>query len=689
MLAAAGLDHTTAVPYGAIRLVREDRMSKRNALLSGVLLGVAIALGWAGTAGAVPAAPVVVTLTQPDGATLQARPYGDERANGLETLDGHTVVQDGDGTWTYAVEDGKGGLAAGGRRPDREGPGSIPPHLRNRPSPASSAAVPRLATSAGSQVATTGTQPTIVILVAFSDQAPVLSVPAQWHDRYFGPARSVSDLYDQASFGALHIVPAQEVSGTADDGVVGWITLPSPHPNTGRVINEADDAVDTAAIAAADPYVDFARFDTRAPFGTLTTDELHVTVVLAGYESSTTWECGKSVWAHRSEPPAAPVDGVLVGGEGVVQVGEVHCPGGPHMATLGVLAHELGHDLGLPDLYDVDHSSDGGVGDWSLMATGMWNALPGEMFGASPVLPDAFSKWYEGWITPQLVVGEVADVAVDEAGTSPRAVEVLDNPGGIDWRPDFWGPSGGVSGTGEYFLVENRQRAGFDAALPGCGLLVWHVDESVTPTDRANADDHHRLVDLVEASGIPDAPSFPTAPWPGSTGAVDFAVDTIPSSRLYDGRSSGASLHVDSSACAPTMQLDVASTGIGPPPSDSLQLDVTGPTDYHNAGTADVVVARDPFGVAGADASATLPSAVPGAGDARIGLDLRRFWIFPIAFGTVYVDDPGAGVNRRLPILFARIEPRGVHVSVRSPWIDTARLPWRAGTFTLSVADYP
>ena len=34
----------------------------------------------------------------------------------------------------------------------------------------------------------------------------------------------------------------------------------------------------------------------------------------------------------------------------------------------------------------------------------------------------------------------------------------------------------GTAGS-EYFLVENRQRTGFDAQLPGDGLLVWHIDE--------------------------------------------------------------------------------------------------------------------------------------------------------------------------------------------------------------------
>ncbi|MBI5266332.1 MAG: hypothetical protein HY851_03780, partial [candidate division Zixibacteria bacterium] len=48
-----------------------------------------------------------------------------------------------------------------------------------------------------------------------------------------------------------------------------------------------------------------------------------------------------------------------------------------------------------------------------------------------------------------------------------------------------------------YFLVENRQRTGFDTWLPGCGEAIWHIDERSSE----NYDDAHRLVDLEEMDG--------------------------------------------------------------------------------------------------------------------------------------------------------------------------------------------
>ncbi len=59
----------------------------------------------------------------------------------------------------------------------------------------------------------------------------------------------------------------------------------------------------------------------------------------------------------------------------------------------------------------------------------------------------------------------------------PAAYLLRPNPSGVDWL--FYSHSG----TGEFFLVENRQNnsgAGYDDGLPGCGLLIWHIDESVT-----------------------------------------------------------------------------------------------------------------------------------------------------------------------------------------------------------------
>ena len=132
---------------------------------------------------------------------------------------------------------------------------------------------------------------------------------------------------------------------------------------------------------------------------------------------------------------------------------------------------------------------------WSMMGSGSWNRVGAEDAGTTPAVLDAFSKSYQGWISPTPVLGPLDTAALPASASSPTAYRLLDNPSDVDWM------YGAHRGLGEYFLVENRQLVGYDAGLPACGVIVYHVDERVSPYRGANARDGHRLVDVVEASG--------------------------------------------------------------------------------------------------------------------------------------------------------------------------------------------
>ncbi|MBE1485623.1 immune inhibitor A domain-containing protein [Plantactinospora soyae] len=69
----------------------------------------------------------------------------------------------------------------------------------------------------------------------------------------------------------------------------------------------------------------------------------------------------------------------------------------PENGGLGVFAHEYGHDLGLPDLYDTQ-GGDNGVGFWSAMASGSWLNHGKEDIGSTPGYFDPWSKLYMGWL---------------------------------------------------------------------------------------------------------------------------------------------------------------------------------------------------------------------------------------------------------------------------------------------------
>lgn len=69
----------------------------------------------------------------------------------------------------------------------------------------------------------------------------------------------------------------------------------------------------------------------------------------------------------------------------------------PENGGVGVFAHEAGHDLGLPDLYDTD-GGDNGVGFWSLMASGSWLSDGTVDIGSKPSHLGAWEKFALGWL---------------------------------------------------------------------------------------------------------------------------------------------------------------------------------------------------------------------------------------------------------------------------------------------------
>lgn len=210
-------------------------------------------------------------------------------------------------------------------------------------------------------------------------------------------------------------------------------------------------------------------------------------------------------------------------------------------------------------MYDGDRSSFG-IGDWGLMSYGSWNDG-----GNTPAHPSAWCKVLLGWITPTQITPDrspVENMRINQAETpGATVIQLLDNPNGADdW--DWLG-----NGTGEYFLVESRQLVGYDSALPGAGLLIWHIDES-----RGNNDtEAHKLVDLEAADGrndldINNNQGDPRDPF--SSDNAGFTHTTNPNSDLYDGTISGASITNISSAAQPmTADFQVPSFSISVSPT--------------------------------------------------------------------------------------------------------------------------
>ncbi len=169
--------------------------------------------------------------------------------------------------------------------------------------------------------------------------------------------------------------------------------------------------------------------------------------------------------------------------------------------------------------------------------------------------------YYQGWLNPV-----VATVANDIPVTGDQALLLGPNPGGVNWIFNE------TEGDGEYFLLENRKQDGYDQSTPGCGIVIYRIDETVTPSNGANANEDDPLIKVMQSDGLEDLEDGDNRgdagdPWPGTGGLKhDFNNTTTPNTKFHDGTASNLALHVDENACADTMHVDVTHLGDASPP---------------------------------------------------------------------------------------------------------------------------
>lgn len=374
-----------------------------------------------------------------------------------------------------------------------------------------------------------GTLRVIVVLAEFTDHR--FERPAAEFERLFFstgqvPTGSVTEYFRDVTGGLV------EIAGQ----VVGPLTMPQTlewyaNGNFGIGRPEGEPRANTFArdaAAAADGQVDFAPYDND---GNGYVDAF--VVVHAGSGGEETGNPG-DIWSHKWVlPEEYPTDSTTIYAYLTI----------PEDARLGVSAHELGHLLfGFPDLYDIDGTSEG-VGNWCLMGAGSWNNG-----GDTPAHPSAWCKANQGWAT-------VTNVTAD----GPLEVPAVE-----DSRQVFRLWTDGAEGL-EYFLLENRQRTGYDAELPGDGLCLWHVDDNQPD----NSDEGHYLVGLVQADGSQDLENAMNRgdggdAFPGWNDNRAVSDSTTPSTTAYSGQDSGVAITEISDSGA-TMTATVRVTpGAGP-----------------------------------------------------------------------------------------------------------------------------
>jgi M6 family metalloprotease-like protein len=388
-----------------------------------------------------------------------------------------------------------------------------------------------------------------LILGLFSDSPAQETFTAERVQREFfdGPNtyyRTIPDFYREMSSGRVDLVGHTfdwvRSSLSQSDVTAGQSGLPGQVPG---FILQLLTIVD-------DGSVDWGLFDNDGPDGTPNSgDDDGFVDFLAVMHATSGAECTGSpdqVWSHKwsissatgnprgyrtrsvSRNPVDPVDPVVRIDDYTIQPVQA-CPLSgvpPQINQIGVFAHELGHAFGLPDLYcTTTNCAHAGIGRWGLMGSGAWGCMPPP--GHHPERPchmDAWSKSMMGWVDV-----ETLGPGLDHG--------VLTLPPVVSSRRVYRVEAG--DGSGDYFLLENRQPIGFDSDLPEGGMLVWRIDASLLAdrwgTNSVNNDRARMGVTLLQADGRNDL-GTPAGnrgdagdPFPGSASQVVLHTASSPS----------------------------------------------------------------------------------------------------------------------------------------------------------------
>lgn len=259
---------------------------------------------------------------------------------------------------------------------------------------------------------------------------------------------SVRDYFEAQSNGTFYI----------DFDVVGPVTLSRGYSYYGANNRNGEDMhaglMVAEACLAVDSLVDFSVYDWD---GDGEVDQIYV--LYAGYGEASC-DDDKTVWPHMWDLQSSDyrrslsVDSVTVNTYACSNEMEYYSNGETGIAGIGSFCHEFSHCLGLPDLYDTGGSDNFGMSYWDLMDSGCYN---GDTF--RPAGYTSYEKMVAGWLTP-IELNENTSVSGQKALSENGDAYIIYND----------------ANANEYYLLENRQKTGWDTDLYGNGLLVLHVD---------------------------------------------------------------------------------------------------------------------------------------------------------------------------------------------------------------------
>ncbi len=494
-----------------------------------------ISMMWCFGALAIPADDTPRPFLQPDGTTLTVRLNGDEFYNFHTTLDGYTIVRDAGGAWTYAKLQGGEPVSTGviahdvaQRTPAEVAHLTFLQHGVVSASGVARARANRVERDRALNIAMTRDNNSgarritgvsmdrskfrgLIILINYNDLSfSAFSNPRStyqsmtstvgysgfsYNNTWYSCQGSMRDYFNYQSNGSFS--PQFDVFGP----------ISVNYSKTFIQQNDFDrrNELFSAALTALDSSINYANYDSDND-GIIDM----VYFIVAGYTSEYSGNNSDYLWAHAGYLYTKDRTYLTLDNK---RFGRYACSGelygwesdnNPFPLGIGTMCHEFSHVLGLPDIYDTDYSTNGQSlhpGHWDVMASGSGRHDKGR----TPVNYSAWERHNLGFATASTISNTTSYTMY----AGKYQAYILNSPN-----------------SKEYFTLENRQQSGWDTYLPGHGLVVCRVDESVsTPWDgnTVNTNPDRNYYELLRAGGSEavDANSS-TDPFPGTSGITEL-----------------------------------------------------------------------------------------------------------------------------------------------------------------------
>jgi M6 family metalloprotease-like protein len=331
--------------------------------------------------------------------------------------------------------------------------------------------------------------------------------------------------------------------------------------NTDRTTTKIHQVI-KSALALVDQSIDFSQFNSMGNDQWIDA----ITIVHSGYAAEHDTSQRNRIWSHKwkfRDGPWTSAEGVQVLDYNINPAlwGTV----GNQIGRIGVICHELGHYLGIYDLYDTQAYAGSVVNGYGIGLHGLMANSWG--FDYSQLYPAHLSPWtmlqlgFASPATPIAGVNTVLRMDISPIGDQKSVFKIGDGTLGFP--------------VGEYLLVCYAKFMKYNVS-PFQGILIYHIDETVGYNEEGypgqtgwpNNGKHYRialmqpdgLYDLEKGKDFGDSGDFFKQDWSITPYGVYYKgsrVNSFPNTHTYQAgviQNTGLTIQVVSAPEGDTMQ---------------------------------------------------------------------------------------------------------------------------------------